>query len=158
MKGAQRSVTPEAFSAGTTAKVSSGYLAFQSCADADAVNASAAAPARTMRRVIMVCPLVVVTRFRPIAALQTAALLRKASSGRRGSSERRNGSIVGRMDRCPAHDVIGLEVVEFARDEVGDRRRCAVEHHPPGRHADQAVAISTRQIKRMQVAQHGDSE
>src|SRR3981189_3691301 len=67
MKGAQRSVTPEAFSAGTTAKVSSGYLAFQSCADADAVNASAAAPARTMRRVIMVCPLVVVT---PVGRLQ----------------------------------------------------------------------------------------
>src|SRR5258708_34298761 len=51
--GVQRSVTPEAFSAGTTAKVSSGYLVFQSCAEAEAVNASAAAPARTIRQVIM---------------------------------------------------------------------------------------------------------
>src|SRR3954471_5258498 len=62
--GVQRSVTPEAFSAGTTAKVSSGYLLFQSCAEAEAVNASAAAPARTIRRVIMVSPLVVVTPLR----------------------------------------------------------------------------------------------
>src|SRR3977135_4361943 len=61
--GVQRSVTPEAFSAGTTAKVSSGYLPFQSCAEADAVNASAAAPAKTMRRVIMLNPLVAVTLF-----------------------------------------------------------------------------------------------
>src|SRR5689334_5781050 len=76
MKGAQRSVTPEAFSAGTTAKVSSGYLPFQSCAEAvEAENASAAAPAKTMRRLIMVCPLVVVTLFRPFAGLQAAALL-----------------------------------------------------------------------------------
>src|SRR5882724_13566187 len=59
--GVQRSVTPEAFSAGTTANVSSGYFAFQSSAEADAVNANAAAPARTMRRVIMLNPLVVVT-------------------------------------------------------------------------------------------------
>jgi hypothetical protein len=50
-------VTPEAFSAGTTAKVSSGYFVFQSCADAaEAVNASAAAPARMIRRLIMTFP------------------------------------------------------------------------------------------------------
>src|SRR5882724_6505839 len=67
--GVQRSVTPEAFSAGTTAKVSSGYLLFQSCAEAEAVKTSAAALARTIRRVIMVCPLVVVTPS-PIAGLQ----------------------------------------------------------------------------------------
>jgi hypothetical protein len=54
MNGAQRSVTPEAFSAGMTAKVSSGYLAFQSSAEAEAVNASAAAPARINLRVIMI--------------------------------------------------------------------------------------------------------
>src|SRR6185295_4146022 len=65
--GVQRSVTPEAFSAGTTAKVSSGYLPFQSCAEAEAVKTSAAAPARTIRRVIMVSPLVVVT---PLGRLQ----------------------------------------------------------------------------------------
>src|SRR3954463_201195 len=77
-KGVQRSVTPEAFSAGTTAKVSSGYLPFQSCAEAaEAESASAAAPAKTMRRLIMVCPLVVVTLFRPHAGLQAAALLQK---------------------------------------------------------------------------------
>ncbi|MGY3471231.1 hypothetical protein ACVW0I_008102 [Bradyrhizobium sp. LM6.11] len=52
MNGAQRSVTPEAFSAGMTAKVSSGYLAFQSSAEAEVVNASAAA--RTSLRVIMI--------------------------------------------------------------------------------------------------------
>src|ERR1700737_5045693 len=52
--GVKRSVTPEAFSAGTTAKVISGYLAFQSCADAaEAVNASTAAPAIIVRRLIM---------------------------------------------------------------------------------------------------------
>src|SRR5258708_31948409 len=52
--GVQRSVTPDAFSAGTTAKVSSGYLAFQSCAEALlAVKASAAAPAGMIRRLIM---------------------------------------------------------------------------------------------------------
>src|ERR1700738_4480005 len=52
--GVQRSVTPEAFSAGTTAKVSSGYLAFHSCAEAlVAIKASAAAPARMNRRLIM---------------------------------------------------------------------------------------------------------
>src|SRR5262249_29117291 len=64
MKGAQRSVTPEAFSAGTTAKVSSGYLLFQSCADAaDAENASTAA-ASTMRRLIMELALLLwFTRF-----------------------------------------------------------------------------------------------
>src|SRR5437660_12848889 len=62
--GVQRSVTPEAFSAGTTAKVSSGYLLFQSCAEAEAVNASAAALARMIRRVIVVSPLVVVTPLR----------------------------------------------------------------------------------------------
>src|ERR1700682_4761443 len=65
--GVKRSVTPEPFSAGITAKVISGYFAFQSSADADVVNASAAAPARTMRRVIMMYPLVVVT---PIGRLQ----------------------------------------------------------------------------------------
>src|SRR5215470_12689406 len=65
MNGAQRSVTPEAFSAGTTAKVSSGYLLFQSCADAaDAENTSAAAPASTMRRLIMELALLLwFTRF-----------------------------------------------------------------------------------------------
>src|ERR1700676_855244 len=53
-KGVKRSVTPEAFSAGTTAKVISGYLVFQCCADAaEAVNASAAAPAIMVRRLIM---------------------------------------------------------------------------------------------------------
>src|ERR1700737_462256 len=52
--GVKRSVTPDAFSAGTTAKVISGYLAFQSCADAaEAVNASAAALAIMVRRLIM---------------------------------------------------------------------------------------------------------
>src|ERR1700730_16249222 len=52
--GVQRSVTPDAFSAGTTAKVNSGYLVFHSCADAaEAVRASAAAPARMIRRLIM---------------------------------------------------------------------------------------------------------
>jgi hypothetical protein len=38
-------------------------LLFQSCAEAEAVNASAAAPARTIRRVIMVSPLVVLRLF-----------------------------------------------------------------------------------------------
>src|SRR6186713_906471 len=71
--GVQRSVTPDAFSAGTTAKVSSGYLLFQSCAEAEAVNASTAAPARTIRRVIMVSPLVVVT---PLGRLQVCNRLR----------------------------------------------------------------------------------
>src|SRR6266571_9152207 len=52
--GVQRSVTPDSFSAGTTAKVSSGYLAFQSSAEAEDVNASTAAPARTSLRVIMI--------------------------------------------------------------------------------------------------------
>src|SRR6476620_10606374 len=66
--GVQRSVTPEAFSAGTTANVSSGYLLFQSCAEAEAVNASATAPATTIRRVIMVSPLVVVTPCRRVQA------------------------------------------------------------------------------------------
>src|SRR6266436_7791439 len=52
--GVQRSVTPDAFSAGTTAKVISGYFVFQSCADAaETVNASAATPAITVRRLIM---------------------------------------------------------------------------------------------------------
>src|ERR1700738_4779358 len=52
--GVQRSVTPDAFSAGTTAKVNSGYLVFHSCADAaEAVRTSAAAPARMIRRLIM---------------------------------------------------------------------------------------------------------
>src|SRR5258706_14891465 len=52
--GVKRSVTPDAFSAGTTAKVISGYFVFQSCADAaEAVNASAAALAITVRRLIM---------------------------------------------------------------------------------------------------------
>src|SRR5215475_1717063 len=53
MNGVKRSVTPEAFSAGTTAKVISGYFAFQSSAEADAVNENAAIPARTSRRLIM---------------------------------------------------------------------------------------------------------
>src|SRR5258706_11074050 len=52
--GVKRSVTPDAFSAGTTAKVISGYFVFQSCADAaDAVNASIAALATSVRRLIM---------------------------------------------------------------------------------------------------------
>src|SRR6185312_10622971 len=70
----QRSVTPEAFSAGTTAKVSSGYLPFQSCAEAEAVKASAAAPARTIRRVIMVKPSCCGYASWPIAGLQPATL------------------------------------------------------------------------------------
>src|ERR1700676_2530263 len=53
-KGVKRSVTPDAFSAGTTAKVISGYLVFQSCADAaEAVKASTAALAIRIRRLIM---------------------------------------------------------------------------------------------------------
>src|ERR1700738_582548 len=53
-KGVKRSVTPEAFSAGTTAKVISGYLVFHSCADAaEAANASTAALAISVRRLIM---------------------------------------------------------------------------------------------------------
>src|SRR5262245_9784332 len=64
MNGAQRSVTPEAFSAGTTAKVSSGYFAFQSCAEAAvALRASAAAPASRIRRLIMGMPLVGLLRM-----------------------------------------------------------------------------------------------
>ena len=90
MKGAQRSVTPEAFSAGTTAKVSSGYLAFQSCAEADAVNASAATPARTMRRVIMMYPLVVVTLFGRLQVCNRPPCTVFDNSGRGGSAERRN--------------------------------------------------------------------
>src|ERR1700716_2148362 len=55
--GVQRSVTPEAFSAGTTAKVNSGYLVFQSCADtAGGVKGRAAALARMIRRLIMTFP------------------------------------------------------------------------------------------------------
>src|SRR5262245_28478667 len=53
MNGVKRSVTPEAFSAGTTAKVISGYLVRQSSAEADAVNENAAIAARTSRRLIM---------------------------------------------------------------------------------------------------------
>src|SRR3954471_14152724 len=86
--GVQRSVTPEAFSAGTTAKVSSGYLAFQSCAEADAVNASAAAPARTMRRVIMMYPLLWL-RVSADCSVAGGRPVTEASSGRSG---RRDGS------------------------------------------------------------------
>src|SRR5882757_6395873 len=125
--GVQRSVTPEAFSAGTTAKVSSGNLAFQSCADAEPVNASAAAPARMMRRVIMITPLVVVT---PVGRAEcSAALIGKAlRSGRGCGAERRNGCVVGRRQRRRPHDVIGLEVVELARNVLGQHRRSTVEH------------------------------
>src|SRR3982075_4640562 len=71
--GVQRSVTPEAFSAGTTAKVNSGYLVFHSCAEAaEVVRTSAAAPARIIRRLIMTFP-VLLQRNRPIASLQPAA-------------------------------------------------------------------------------------
>src|ERR1700716_2639298 len=71
--GVQRSVTPEAFSAGTTAKVNSGYLVFHSCAEAaEAVRARAAAPAIIIRRLIMTFPLWL-QRNRPIASLQPAA-------------------------------------------------------------------------------------
>jgi hypothetical protein len=50
-------VVPEAFSSGTFAKTSSGYFAFQSCADAaEAENASPAATARIIRRLIMTSP------------------------------------------------------------------------------------------------------
>ena len=56
-KGVKRSVTPEPFSAGMTAKVISGYLAFQSSAKTDVVKASEAMPAITNLRFIMVHPL-----------------------------------------------------------------------------------------------------
>src|ERR1700730_14908557 len=73
--GVHRSVTPDAFSAGTTAKVSSGYFVFHSCADAaDAVNASSAALIMMVRRLIMTPSLLFVAcclqRDRPIAGLQ----------------------------------------------------------------------------------------
>src|SRR3979409_2486502 len=87
--GVQRSVTPEAFSAGTTAKVNSGYLVFQSCAEApEAVKASAAAPARMMRRLIMTFP-VFLQRNWPIAGLQQAAVSTRYS-GRGSGAESRN--------------------------------------------------------------------
>src|SRR6266581_9762756 len=73
--GVQRSVTPEAFSAGTTAKVNSGYFVFQSCADAaEAVNASAAAPASMLRRLIMTFPVLLqrMAKNRLVAGLQQA--------------------------------------------------------------------------------------
>src|SRR6266480_3381932 len=56
MKGVQRSVTPEAFSAGTTAKVSSGYFVFQSCAEAAEMVKASAMPASKIRRLIMTSP------------------------------------------------------------------------------------------------------
>src|SRR5581483_2310473 len=58
-KGVKRSVTPEAFSAGTTAKTSSLYWLFQSAAravPAPVTAAAAAAPIRRRRRFSMVDP------------------------------------------------------------------------------------------------------
>src|ERR1700736_3616053 len=101
--GVQRSVTPDAFSAGTTARVSSGYLVFHCCAEAAvAVNASAAAPARISRRLIMMSPLLLVAR-RPIAGLQQAALTDAVLRPRR---LRREPKFVNRRTRgrarCPS--------------------------------------------------------
>src|ERR1043165_7735990 len=56
MKGPKRSVTPEPFSAGIAPKVISGYLAFQSSANADEANASEAMPAIRSLRFIMMHP------------------------------------------------------------------------------------------------------
>src|SRR5882672_11153357 len=76
--GVQRSVTPEAFSAGTTAKVNSGYLDFQSCADAaEAANASTAALAIIVRRLIMtpsflVCKLIALRRSQGVLVAMDA--------------------------------------------------------------------------------------
>ena len=90
MNGAQRSVTPEAFSAGTTAKVSSGYFDFQSCADAAvAVKASAAAPARMRRRLIMTFPVLLQRNWR-IAQLATIRPCLRGHSGRGSGAESRN--------------------------------------------------------------------
>ena len=64
----------------------------------------------------------------------------------------------GQTGRRRAHHFVGFEIVEFARDVIGQRGRRAVEHDPARRHADQAVAIAAREIERMQVADHGDAE
>jgi hypothetical protein len=54
MNPAQRSVTPDSFSEGTTAITSSGYFAFQSCAWAAVPSANVAASATSsVRRVVM---------------------------------------------------------------------------------------------------------
>jgi len=52
MNGSKRWVTPEAFSAGTMDKRSSGYFAFQDCADATAGSIAAIAATRMERLII----------------------------------------------------------------------------------------------------------
>src|SRR6266404_2082368 len=91
--GVQRSVTPEAFSAGTTAKVNSGYFVFQSCADAaEAVNASAAAPASMLRRLIMTFPVLLqrMAKNRLVAGFATSHGQLTRYSGCGGGAESRN--------------------------------------------------------------------
>src|ERR1700722_19408114 len=90
--GVKRSVTPEPFSAGITAKVISGYFAFQSSADvAERTKASDAAPARTIRRLIMMNSPVVVKRLTGRYRLVAAALDSRITSGRGRGAQRRNG-------------------------------------------------------------------
>src|SRR5882757_8756858 len=137
--GVQRSVTPEAFSAGTTAKVSSGYLPFQSCAEAAVVKASAAAPARTMRRLIMVC-LSLWLRYRPLAVCNGRPV-KMRWLGRRRGAERRNGRVAGHLARRGPHDLVGFEIVKLACDVVGQNSRRPVEHDAARGHSDQTIAI-----------------
>src|SRR5690242_5392897 len=67
-------------------------------------------------------------------------------SGRGGGrTERRDWRHSGRSPGRHVDDVVGLEVVQFARNMIGQRRRRAVEYDPTRRHADQAVAIAARQ-------------
>src|SRR3954452_19689043 len=79
---------------------------------------------------------------------------RRSGGGRR--SKRRNA--LSHRCRRAAHDIGGFEIVELARNVLGQFGWRAVEHHAPLGHADQAVAIAARQVERMQVAEHGDAE
>src|SRR3974390_326430 len=109
MNGPKRSVTPEPFSAGITPKVISGYLVFQSSAKAEVANASEAIPAIRILRFIMMHP----------SGLGggTEKIGHERSSGRGDLAEGRNSSRHFRRRR--ADDVIGFEIVEFARDVLG---------------------------------------
>src|SRR6266404_247752 len=117
--GVQRSVTPEAFSAGTTAKVNSGYLVFHSCADAaDAVRASAAAPARNIRRSIMTFP-VLLQRNQPIAGLQPATFYVR---GTQAAAAVPRAGILELVGSCRA----GTPITSSASRSYSSRAICSV--------------------------------